>query len=82
MSARWSRFRSANSSWGNPVDWQIPIVVAAILLALGYVVRGWIRTVAGSGSGCGSGCSKCASPKEESSTPGRVALPVLPEARR
>ena len=58
------------------MDWQLPVVLAAVLFATGYVGRAAWRTWAGPATGCGSGCGKCVAPKPEPAGR-RMALPQV-----
>jgi hypothetical protein len=61
------------------MDWQVAVVIAALLLALGYLTRSAWRTwfgPAGKGS-CASACGGCAKPADGPEDRGRIALPRL-----
>jgi hypothetical protein len=62
------------------VDWQLPVVIAALASALGYVARSAWRTWFGAaGKGCASGCDGCAKPAAPAAEGDgrRIALPRI-----
>ncbi len=60
------------------MDWQVAVVIAAVMAALGYLSRSAWRTWFGPAGkdGCASGCGGCAKPADDGpGDRGRIALP-------